>query len=134
MITFLHFQSHLCNQQVVVRCSVRPSSHSRVLQASPKHLVDGDVVNLVDCMVVGRHPGALVDVLVLKYTSTYHQVVEHAKVCKHFTVLIHGSQSFSAHNPFSASVVFSDLCIEVASYDEDVSPCSAIQCFLQFIV
>ncbi|XP_068738656.1 galanin receptor 2a-like [Montipora capricornis] len=75
----LQLQSHLSNQQVVVRCNVHPSPHSRVLQASPELLVDGDVVNLVDCAVVGRHPGALVDVLVLEHTSTYHQVVEHAK-------------------------------------------------------
>ena len=51
----------------MVSCNVRPSPHSRVLQASPELLVDGDVVNLVDCAVVGRHPGALVDVLVLEH-------------------------------------------------------------------
>ena len=72
----LQHQSHLSNQQVVVRCNVRPSPHSRVLQASPELLVDGDMVNLVDCAVVGQHPGALVDVLVLEHTSTYHQVGE----------------------------------------------------------
>ena len=52
--------------------------------------------------------------LVWEDASSYHQLVQGARVCKALTILIHLSQSVCSHGALVASVVCSNLGIEVS--------------------
>lgn len=67
-------------------------------------------------------------------TSSYHKLVKRAQISKSFTILIHVAQCLSAHNFIVASVVSSNLGIEIAhKYRHVFLPCFIKDC-LQLLV
>lgn len=99
---------------MVVLWNICSSHHSDILSSSTEFLVYADMVDLVLCYMVGRSPCGLVNPFVREDASSYHKLVKRAQISKFLTILVHAARSLSAHDFIVASVVGSNLGIEIA--------------------